>query len=464
MIKQEHKDLWKRIEEFSIDDLHAEVRFSDKLARENNWSKEYTQRVISEYKKFIFLCCVLPNGASPSDVVDQAWHIHLTYTINYWKEFCQKTLGKEIHHHPSKGGIAEKKKHTGWYADTLSQYKYYFDTAAPADIWPPLQDNEISSSRESGGQISGIKYFLYFLPAFFVPLFYGKLHIYVLTGPQFLIFFGILLAGLALALTKRYQHKKKILEDIISQYDTSQSNIFQVTRFVHGQIRSLQTAIVDLAYRGLLVPGNKKHFLVNTDTYVENIAEANPLLPGLVRNYHHGEAITVSQLEKICDTYKTYDLNLYNLYHEVRKRDQLSIALLIFPLLIAVLRFLQGISNERPVAYLFMLSLACLAIGLMIIWRISYPVMLQRYFKNKYEQKGWVTHDGNTAIPAIGFAFLGIVAISGMGGGENIQNTFRDYKWNNSSSTSGCGSSGCGSGCGSGCSGGGGCGGCGGGD
>src|SRR5687768_6262091 len=135
MQSEQQKDLWNRIRDFAIDDPLASVKYSDKLAFNNGWSKDYTARVIEEYRRFIFLCCVLPGGASPSKPVDEAWHLHLTYTHSYWKGFCESVLGKEIHHFPSKGGPEEGEKHSQWYDETLDGYREVFGTEAPADIW-----------------------------------------------------------------------------------------------------------------------------------------------------------------------------------------------------------------------------------------------------------------------------------------------------------------------------------------
>src|SRR5688500_9612222 len=109
-----HEHLWNKILHFQLDDPTASVKFSDRLAAEKAWTPEFTSRAIPEYKKFIFLCCISPSGASPSQVVDEVWHLHLTYTQNYWKDFCADTLGKEIHHHPSRGGTDENVRHQKW--------------------------------------------------------------------------------------------------------------------------------------------------------------------------------------------------------------------------------------------------------------------------------------------------------------------------------------------------------------
>src|SRR3982750_3468300 len=119
MIATQHAALWEGIKNFQIDDPSASIKFSNKLASKNHWSGDYTQRVIEEYKKFIFLSCISPSGAAPSKAVDEAWHLHLTYTYSYWKIFCGQTLGREIHHYPSKGGHSEDERHIDWYQQTL---------------------------------------------------------------------------------------------------------------------------------------------------------------------------------------------------------------------------------------------------------------------------------------------------------------------------------------------------------
>jgi hypothetical protein len=73
-------DLYERIQAFSLDQPDDGLSFSRRLARDNGWSLEYAQRVIEEYKKFAFLAVVAGHPVTPSDQVDQVWHLHLTYT------------------------------------------------------------------------------------------------------------------------------------------------------------------------------------------------------------------------------------------------------------------------------------------------------------------------------------------------------------------------------------------------
>ncbi|MFL5728762.1 MAG: glycine-rich domain-containing protein [Cytophagaceae bacterium] len=130
------ESLWRNIESFELDDPDSELTFSERLARENRWTMEYSLRCIEEYKKFIFMICIADHPLTPSDQVDQVWHLHLLYTQSYWIELCQNTLGKTIHHGPTRGGEQEQSKFTDWYAKTKELYTNFFNCTPPADIWP----------------------------------------------------------------------------------------------------------------------------------------------------------------------------------------------------------------------------------------------------------------------------------------------------------------------------------------
>jgi len=128
--------LWGKIQQFPLDEANIAQPFSKRLAQENGWTPAYALRVVAEYKKFVFLSCISPTGASPSHPVDAAWHLHLTYTKAYWGTFCRDTLGRELHHAPTKGGQHENQHHRSIYEVTLQLYRDQFGQEPPADIWP----------------------------------------------------------------------------------------------------------------------------------------------------------------------------------------------------------------------------------------------------------------------------------------------------------------------------------------
>jgi len=132
----EENTLWLKLASLNLDDDNASFKFSHRLARENGWTISYSKQVIEEYKKFIFLCTITNTGVTPSDQVDQAWHLHLTYTKSYWKDLCENILNKEIHHNPTKGGKSEGEKFNDFYTDTIKLYKEKFKKEPPISIWP----------------------------------------------------------------------------------------------------------------------------------------------------------------------------------------------------------------------------------------------------------------------------------------------------------------------------------------
>jgi hypothetical protein len=132
---RENDLLWNRLQHFTLDHPDAEFPFSKKLAKEENWTGNFTQKAIEEYKKFVYLCCIIPDGASPSEVVDKVWHLHLTYTQNYWEEFCPDILQRKLHHHPSSGGKSETEKYSNWFMETLENYRQVFGEMPPEEIW-----------------------------------------------------------------------------------------------------------------------------------------------------------------------------------------------------------------------------------------------------------------------------------------------------------------------------------------
>lgn len=113
-------ELYRRIEALELDAADARLTFSRRLAQENRWTEAFTRRVVEEYKKFAFLAMAAGHPVTPSDAVDQAWHLHLTYTHSYWEEFCPRVLGKALHHEPTRGRPVEESKFHDGYAETLA--------------------------------------------------------------------------------------------------------------------------------------------------------------------------------------------------------------------------------------------------------------------------------------------------------------------------------------------------------
>jgi hypothetical protein len=132
-------ELLVRLESFEIDEPGVTFPFSARLARENGWSRGFARRVIGEYKRFVWLAMRAGHPVTPSEEVDEAWHLHLCYTRSYWDRMCGEILGKPLHHGPTEGGKKEDEKFADWYERTLESYRIHFGEEPPAEIWPPAE-------------------------------------------------------------------------------------------------------------------------------------------------------------------------------------------------------------------------------------------------------------------------------------------------------------------------------------
>ena len=136
----EQQALYGHIQAFSLDQPNVELSFSQRLAKENDWSLVYAHEAIEEYKKFAFLSVAAEHPVIPSDPIDQVWHLHLTYTRSYWDNFCLKLLRQPLHHDPALGGLAEKQQFKDFYGKTLESYQQFFGVEPPARVWPTTED------------------------------------------------------------------------------------------------------------------------------------------------------------------------------------------------------------------------------------------------------------------------------------------------------------------------------------
>lgn len=134
----EQTALMQQLDALSIDPPGVRLRFVDRLARDNGWTRGYAARVMREYRRFLLLAATAGHQVTPSDAVDQAWHQHLAYSRSYWDDLCGRVLGFALHHGPTAGGAAEDRRYADQYTRTLASYAATFGAAPPADIWPDV--------------------------------------------------------------------------------------------------------------------------------------------------------------------------------------------------------------------------------------------------------------------------------------------------------------------------------------
>ena len=129
-----HRDLIGRIAGHAFESGDA-LDFTQRLAREHRWSAAFARGAVQEYGRFCFLAITSSNQVTPSEEVDEVWHLHLTYSRDYWTVWCPTVLQVPLHHNPTRGGPAEQTRFRAQYAATLAGYERYFGPP-PAAFWP----------------------------------------------------------------------------------------------------------------------------------------------------------------------------------------------------------------------------------------------------------------------------------------------------------------------------------------
>lgn len=127
--------LWDRLSGVPFDQPESRLDFTTRLARENGWSRRHAARAVGEYRRFAYLAVTSAHEVTPSDEVDQVWHLHLTYSRHYWGAWTE-ALGRPLHHGPTSGGADEAKRYLENYVATLDAYVAAFGEEPPADLWP----------------------------------------------------------------------------------------------------------------------------------------------------------------------------------------------------------------------------------------------------------------------------------------------------------------------------------------
>lgn len=473
-----HQPLWKKINNFQFDEPNVSFPFSKKLAKEQQWSEAFTQKAIEEYRRFILLCCISPNGASPSPIVDEVWHLHLTYTTSYWDAFCKQTLEKDIHHYPSKGGNEETTKHKEWYQQTLKLYKTIFNEEPPKDIWPigniehpSLQQNtwlfDLKFSKKDFVNVA----LILLLPFVISGTIFSKWWPYNLKGNEYLLFFAMLIVAAIGSLLLIISSRKKQLLNIIVDVYPKRYTIYQVAQFLYGKEAAVQIAIIDLLKKDLLEVTSNEQFVNKVSLETSSID--NPLFEKL-RIRPFGEAVNYSQLSAdIFNDNLLYNQAFVQLEKVKSIKDYWQYCLFVFVAFIGVIRVFQGLSNNKPVGFL-LLELLFLSIVYWLVYKANdiaetvFKVVKERLENDELDNIQLRPIDDILR----NFSLNGINAIQGFSEYPTLMAVFGIYaasgtRWGNyfhanissDSSVSSCGSSGDG---GSSC--GGGCGGCGGGD
>ncbi len=508
----EQAELYQRIQAFSLDEPDANFPFGKRLARDNGWSAKYTQRVIEEYKKFVFLAVVAGHPVTPSDQVDQVWHLHLVYTHSYWGEFCPNILQMPLHHGPTRGGKSEHHKFNDWYSKTLASYESFFGQTPPIDIWPPLQirfGRDVHFVRVNTQQTWLVpKFDLGLLPkprlnraAIVTLLFVSALSLTSceallganirnpldFNGSEFLRFYLLVASAVILfAYVLRWYLRKPANH---SSQESVSLDTYETAYLAGGKDRAIDVAIASLVQRGHLTLQPGQRTLLSNTPLPKNSHALELVVEQAVKTYGKPLSAAVTAATDVISK-RLQSFGLLMTERQAQAAQHLPAIPIFALLLLGISKILVGISRGKPVGFLVVLCFITAIIGC-CFFRV--PVQQRSRYGDRILAKLRTQHanlrrakasDNLEVEPqlALAFALFGAVILKG----SPLANLTRDlyaplsssYSKRSSRSGSGstgiwwggsdgggdsCGGDGGGGGCGGGGCGGGGCGGCGGG-
>jgi uncharacterized protein (TIGR04222 family) len=498
----EQLELSKRLENYSPDDSDAAFPFTERLARDNSWSLDYARRVVREYKRFAFLAVTAGHPVTPSDEVDQAWHLHILYTKSYWKEFCAEVLGKPLHHSPTKGGGEECEKFHDWYARTMESYRRFFDEEPPADIWPDasvrfgVDIHFLRVNSERNWVIAKPRWLRRAKPRSFKPIKVGPRQFattaiaallvagltgcgsflasgawpFNLAGEEFLKTFVVAwAASLSLAAWLRWHLRAPADEARVVEVP-SELDPYAVAYLSNKDNQAINAALVNLVHMGALKASPENGTMLRADPLPE---DAHPFEKRVHTMVNSTKGSPVADIREYASSLAAPIADYLKSLH-LLVATPTAITATIIPLLIALLvpaigafRIHLGLERGMPVGFLVALTIAASIVALFGFARRPHrnrrgDKVLADLKRTNYSLEGrtWSFDHGRSEsdLPlAVGLFGLGALGTSSAEA-EDLTKTLTPKNGSGGGCGGGCGGDG-GGGCGGGC---GGCGGCGG--
>jgi len=458
------KNLWNEVLDFDLDQPLSEYNFSIRLAIENKWTEKFTERAILEYKKFMYLAATSDHLVSPSEIIDKVWHQHLIFTHSY-SEFC-KILGKVIQHVPSLHSSSDFERLSNARKYTNEIYRKVFGVQ-PVDIWlneDMLESLDLPKAKYKirSVVIVGILSFI----ALSFPLYHlFKPFIIKINNPYYVFnLFGIAISAFLFLEIHNRLVLKRIINKVISGSFLEQLTCQELIYLENLHLRSviyislsklLKNNKIELDGRRFKIKINERVESVEELTVYETLKGTEPgTFPDLiykleVKPYYNRTKNSMDAFKKYFIKSKAFAFIFYS-----------NFCVLAGVEMIAFLRYLTGISRNKPVVIIFTALVILSVLSILFLYRLTNLVCtltIPSYYaenvlsdKDEQESDDWQYFLLGTAI----FPSMLTSLIWEERKGRN--------KWPNDGSGGSCGSacsSGGGSSCGS-CSS---CGGCGGG-
>lgn len=368
--------VWQRISVHMFPQASRGCGFSDRLACEQGWSPAQAAAAIEEYRRFCFLAVVEAEVMCPSHQVDMVWHLHMTYTRDYWTRWCGEVLQTPLHHEPSRGGPNELTLHRERYAQTLARYEAWFG-APPIDCWPGTQQRFDRPGRYRA--VDTTRVWLLPKPRWTVPqLVMSGLGLGLASiawamegsplewqGAEFLKLYALLMpASIILALIWRRLLRDNGATDIVGEIAPD-----ELAYLVAGPTRGFDATIASLLQQEAIGwDEGGKRFVVNgsggglsaTESALRNIVAGDGRPEQVLKL---GSRLFLETRQKLVRKGQLLDETA------ARRAAFLPALLPALVLLFGAAKILVGLQRDRPVAFLVMLSLVMLVVCAVLVFK-----------------------------------------------------------------------------------------------
>jgi hypothetical protein len=119
--------LWLRLNFLSIDAAGPLQRL---VASRMDIGLEDANRLIEEYRRFLFLALRAGHAVMPPPMVNQVWTLHIENSANYWGVLSELITERPVTQDSDSTEVS------GTYEKTVASYSRVFGTMAPERIWP----------------------------------------------------------------------------------------------------------------------------------------------------------------------------------------------------------------------------------------------------------------------------------------------------------------------------------------
>jgi hypothetical protein len=372
------QELWDTIVGFDLDRPAGEYSFSKRLAYENCWTTSFTSQAILEYKKFMYLAATYEFMVSPSEIVDQVWHLHLIFTESY-SEFCQ-LLGKQVQHIPSTHNKEDYLRFKQAKERTKEYYEKEFGTQ-PESIWGQHDLFDSLIDEKSNYDIRKVTNFGILAFICFSPISYLLLKdIYKgIQGTNFIV--GIIAVTLVtlglLEIFNRFRLRK-----IVAQIEPS-SFIFDLSpsELIFAKTQSLEKVIIgelnELIEAGVIkVNTNKTIEHQKTETEVE----LNEAQMRIVEKLDELGPLTYDQLMRnvsIKPQYRNIETSINAIWKNFTTSKKygrlyaINFSLISIIVLLSLTRVIAGYMNDKPIGYIVLTTILLIVAMSKFLERLS---------------------------------------------------------------------------------------------